>query len=481
MQVADQLVQDVRIALRTLAKEKAFTALAGAILAIGICGVTTQFSMVHAFLLRGLPIDEPEQVVSVAVRDPAWPLDDARPPSRADYVEWNRQQTSFEGLATYYTNGSFIIVRGASAERIDGGHVSENFFSLLRVRPMLGRDFTAADNHPEAERVTILSHAMWESDFASDPNIIGRAFRLNGRLATVVGVMPREFQFTRDRVWIPMFNEYAVGTRHGVGNAQVFGRLKPGRTLEQATGEMTGIVQRLARDFPETNQRLTEIRVEPLLNRFVDPETRGLLFVMLAAVGAVLAIACVNVTNLQFSRSIARRRDLAVRGALGASRGRLAAQIITESVLVVGIGGAIGVLMSFWTTALLENLVRTAASSGDGPTTGMAAIRDQRSSPRAHRWCGCVFRAHCGTRACSIGFADQSNRDAPRWGARVYGARRHSIHAGPRGRPDSHDLCAPRRVAPARPLDPESPESVARLRRRGRCDRAHESRNRLPQ
>ena len=105
-------------------------------------------------------------------------MEDARPPSRPDYVDWNQQQTNFEGLATYYTNGSFIVVRGGSAERIDGGHVTENFFSLLRVAPKLGRDFTAADNRPEAERVTILSHAMWESDFGGDPNMVGRTFRI---------------------------------------------------------------------------------------------------------------------------------------------------------------------------------------------------------------------------------------------------------------------------------------------------------------
>src|SRR5687768_13349705 len=142
MRLPEQLFQDVRVALRTFAKEKAFTVVASAVLAIGICGVTTQFSMVHAFLFRGLPVDEPEQLVAVAVRDPAWPLEDARPPSRADFVDWNRQQTSFEGLASYYTNGSFIIVRGGSADRIDGGHVTEKFFSLLRVAPQLGRDFT---------------------------------------------------------------------------------------------------------------------------------------------------------------------------------------------------------------------------------------------------------------------------------------------------------------------------------------------------
>ena len=360
----DKIIQSIRFAARTLAKERTFTALAAAVLALGTCGVTTQFSMVHAFLLRGLPVDDPEQLVSVRVRDSAAPSDETRMPSYADYVDWNRQQTSFEGLAAYYTTGSFIVVSNGAAERMDGGHVTENFLSLLRVRPLIGRDFTEADNRFEAERVTILSYAMWQSDFGGDPNVLGRSFRLNGRTATVIGVLPASFQFTRDRLWIPVFNEYRVGTRRGTGNIAVFGRLKAGRSIDDASTDMTRIVQGIARDFPASNKHLTQAHVEPLLNRFVDRETRGLLVVMLAAVACVLAIACVNVTNLQFARSIARRRDLAVRGALGASRGRLVGQIVTESLLLVAVGGAAGVLASQWTTTLLDNLIRAASTSG---------------------------------------------------------------------------------------------------------------------
>ncbi len=360
----DHLFQTARIAARTLARERTFSVLAATVLALGICGVTTQFSIVHAFLLRGLPVAEPERLVSVKFRDPAEPAARTQFPSYADYVDWNRQQTTLEGLAAYYTRGSFIVVRNGSAERVDGGHVTESFFSLLRVSPLLGRDFTAADNRPEAERVTILSHAMWQNDFGGDANILGRSFRLNGRMATVVGVLPADFTFTRDRLWIPLFNEYQVGTRRGAGNLSVFGRLKPGRSIDEAEAGMTGIVQRIARDFPASNARLTQASVEPLLNRFVDAETRGLLIVMLAAVAAVLAIACVNVTNLQFARSIARRRELAVRGALGASRSDLIVQIVIECVLLVAIGGVAGVLASGWATTLVQNLVQAAGTSG---------------------------------------------------------------------------------------------------------------------
>jgi predicted permease len=176
--------------------------------------------------------------------------------------------------------------------------------------------------------------------------------------------MPETFQFTRDRLWIPMYNEYDPGTRHGTGNTRVFGRLKPGVSIERATEDVTRVAASLAEQFPDSNRNLTEIRVEPLLNRFVDRETRGLLLMMLAAVIAVLAIASINVTNLQFARAIAHARQLAVRTALGASRARLIAQIATECLVLVVLGGAAGVVASFWTTSLLEHLVGEAAQSG---------------------------------------------------------------------------------------------------------------------
>lgn len=355
-------LRDLRISARVLLKEKSFSILAIAILTLGICAVTTQFSLVHAFLIRGLPVVEPEQLVSVALRDPTWPAERMRPPAATDYMEWTRQQTSFQGLASYYTNGSFIVVRDGPAQRLRGGHVTANFFSLLRTTPALGRDFTDADNRPlnETPRVTIISDSLWETEFARDPGILGRTFRLNGAPATVIGVMPPEFQFTRDQLWIPIFNEYPPTAG---GGAPVFGRLKPGATVEQAAAEITTLTQRLARDKPVAQQTVTQARVEPMINRFVDRETRGLMLVMLGAVAAVLAIACVNVTNLQFARATARSRELAVRTALGAARARLIAQMLGESLLLVAAGSAAGVLLSLWTTDLLQKLIATAAQS----------------------------------------------------------------------------------------------------------------------
>ncbi len=358
------LIQDTRLAVRRLANERGFTFIATAVLALGICGVTTQFSLVNAFLLHGVPSDEPEQLVSVALRNPSWPTERTAAPSSADFMEWTRHQATFVGLAACYTAGSFIVVRNGAAERMNGGHITPQFFTLLRVTPMLGREFTDADNQPNVERTTILSYAMWQADFGGDPLVLGRTLRVNGKPATVVGVMPQAFQFTRDRLWIPIYNEYAPGARHGTGNTRVFGRLKPGVSIERATDDIARVAASLADQFPDSNRTLTQIRIEPLLNRFVDRETRGLLLMMLAAVAAVLAIACINVTNLQLGRAIAHARHLAVQTALGASRSRLMAQIVTECLVIVTVGGAAGVVASLWTTALLERLVGEAALSG---------------------------------------------------------------------------------------------------------------------
>ena len=293
------LIQDTRLAVRRLANERGFTFIATAVLALGICGVTTQFSLVNAFLLHGVPSDEPEQLVSVALRNPSWPTERTASPSPADFMEWTRHQTTFAGLAASCTAGSFIVVRNGAAERMNGGHITPQFFKLLRVTPTLGREFTDADNQPGVERTTILSYG----------DVAGRFRR---RSSCAWAHASRQWQ-TGDGRWGDAADvsvharsaldsdvqQYTPGTRHGTGNTRVFGRLKPGASIERATDDITRVAASLADQFPDSNRTLTQIRIEPLLNRFVDRETRGLLLTMLAAVAAVLAIACINVTNLQ--------------------------------------------------------------------------------------------------------------------------------------------------------------------------------------
>ncbi len=349
-------LQDLRIGWRVLLKEKSFFAISVFILALGICGVTTQFSVINSALIRGLPFPDAGRLVRVALRDPSWAPERTRGLFATNLLAWSGQQKSFTGLAGYFLNGSFIATIHDVPERFSGSHVTDGFFSVLGVKPALGRDFTAADQRTEAPRVTIISDAFWQSEFARDPNILGRTFRLNGRTATVIGVMPADYEFSRDQLWLPMFNEYSMASGTG-GVGSVVGRLKSGVSLEQAAAEMSGFAQRAAQESPDTNRNLTEAVVEPLLNVFVGRDARELMTVMLVAVVAVLLIACINVMNMQFARATRRAKELAVRGALGASRARLVAQMLTESLIVAMLGGTLGVLLAAWAIDFYSGLV----------------------------------------------------------------------------------------------------------------------------
>jgi putative ABC transport system permease protein len=349
-------LHDLRIGTRILLKERSFFLISVVVLALGICGVTTQFSVINSALIRGLPFPAPDRLVRVALRDPSWAPERTRSLFASNLLAWADQQKSFAGLAGYFINGSYIATIHDVPERFSGSHVTDGFFALLGVKPALGRDFTAADQQVEAPRVTIISDAFWKSEFARDPNILGRTFRLNGRTATVVGVMPADYEFSRDQLWLPMFNEYSMAT-HSSGVGNVVGRLKPGVTLEQAAAELSGFARHAAKEFPDTNRNLTEAVVEPLLNSVVGRDARQLMTVMLVAVVAVLLIACVNVMNMQFARATRRAKELAVRGALGASRARLVAQMLTESLIVTVTGSVLGVLLAAWAVDFYSGLV----------------------------------------------------------------------------------------------------------------------------
>ncbi|HWA09646.1 MAG TPA: ABC transporter permease [Opitutaceae bacterium] len=352
----EQFRRDLILGGRLLLKEKAFFAISVFITTLGIGGVTAQFSVINAALLRGLPFPEPDRLVRIAVRDPSWAPGRIRNLWTRDVVAWDKEQQSLTGLAGYFMGGSFIATIHDVPERFSGSHVTDGFFSLLGVKPAQGRDFTADDQRPGAPRVTIISDALWESEFDRDPRILGRTFRLNGAVTTIVGVMPAGFSFPRDQLWLPMFNEYPLGSGPG-GQPYALGRLKPGVSFAQATAEFALLAQRTAHDHPDDSGGLTAVTVEPLLGAFVGRDARQLLYVVLVAVGAVLLIACVNVMNMQFARTARRTRELAVRGALGASRGRLIAQMLTESLIVAICGGAGGVLLAAWTVDAYPGLI----------------------------------------------------------------------------------------------------------------------------
>lgn len=359
----ESFFQDIRVGFRVLTKEKTFCVLAVTVLALGICGVTTQFTVVNAFVLRGFSFPNPEQLVSVGLLDPQANAQQnnngaGNIPTAQDYEDLRAGQQSF-AMLTGYLNGSTInVTYKNNPQRYTGGYVTEDFFRILGVAPILGRNFTAEDNRPGAEKVTILGYEIWQRDFGGDPKIVGQAIRINGKAATIVGVMPMNFKFPiSEQLWVPFYNEFPLKAREdpesqNVGPA-VIGRLKPGVSLDQVNAEFAGLARRLAKEYPKTNGQLTSAKVQPLINAFTGPQLRQTVYAMLGATLVVLFIACVNVMNMQFGRAALRAKELAIRGALGATRWRIARQMLTESLLIAALGAVVGVLAAHWAITLL--------------------------------------------------------------------------------------------------------------------------------
>src|ERR1700704_2392296 len=361
--ILDTFSQDVRIGLRILFKEKSFCILAVLVLALGIAGVTTQFTIVNAFVLRGFSFPHPEQLVSVGLIDPQATAQqnnfgNGNIPAAQDYEDLKAGQRSF-ALMSGYINGSTInISYKNNPQRYTGGYVTEDFFRIVGVSPIMGRDFTADDNKPGAENTTILGYEIWKRDFGGDPNIVGQSLRINGKAATIIGVMPEGFKFPQaEQLWVPLYNEFPVRPREdlraGGGPPAVLGRLKEGVSIDQVNAEFSALAKRLAHDNPKTNEHLTSASVQPLLNSFTGPQLRQIIYAMLGAVILVLVIACVNVMNMQFGRAALRAKELAIRGALGATRWRLVRQMLTESFLVAAMGAVVGVFFAEWAVSML--------------------------------------------------------------------------------------------------------------------------------
>jgi predicted permease len=354
--IIETFVQDLRVGARVLFKEKTFCFLAVTVLALGIAAVTTQFSVVNGTVLRGLPFPASDRLINVLLRDPTTPPETGNGLSAPDYEDVVAQQKSFEGLAAYFNGSTVNVTVKGNPQRYTGAYVTDNFFRLLRVQPILGRDFTPADNRPGAERTTIIGHAIWERDFKSDPGVVGQTVRMNGRTATIIGVMPPGFQFpSNEDIWVPLFNEFPIRPRGDPQaiNPAVLGRLHANVTLDQAKVEFDALAKRLALEYPKTNQVYTESLLQPVIIAFIGQQVRQLLYVMLAAVGVVLLIACVNVMNMQLARATLRAKELAIRGALGASRIRLVRQMLTESLLLATCGAVVGVTVARWAVDFL--------------------------------------------------------------------------------------------------------------------------------
>jgi putative ABC transport system permease protein len=358
----DTVRQDIRIGLRILVKERAFCTLAVFVLAIGIAAVTTQFSVVNAVMLRGFSFPNADRMMDVNFIDPTssnfFGVNGRILPP--DFEEFRFEQQSFERMAAYLSGSTVNVTVDGTPRRYTGAYVTEDFLRILGVAPALGRDFTAADNKPGAPKVALIGHGVWQREFGGASDIVGKAIRLNGAAATIVGVLPQGFAFpVNEELWIPLYSEYPVRARNDprVNAPSVIGLIRPGVELTQAEAEISGFAARFAKAYPDTNKQFNVGVVQPLIKAFTPLPLRGTLLTMLAFCVGVLLIACVNVMNMQFARATMRVRELAVRSSLGATRSRLIRQMLTESLLLAGAGAILGIGLAYFSVDWLRAAV----------------------------------------------------------------------------------------------------------------------------
>ncbi|HEV8701509.1 MAG TPA: ABC transporter permease [Candidatus Polarisedimenticolia bacterium] len=380
-------VQDLRVGLRVLLREKGFCAMAIAVLALGICGVTTTFSVVNGVMLRGFSFPNSARLVSVNFIDPTSKnfFGQNGQISAMDFEEVRPQAKSYELMSAYINGSTVNATIDGTPRRYTGAYVTPDFLRILGVAPSIGRDLRAEDNAPGAEKVAIIGYGLWQRDFGGTQDIVGKGLRINGTPATIVGVMPKGFAFPiNEELWIPLYSEFPVRERNNPRNVNpgVVALLKPGVSLDQANAEATTLARRLAEAYPETNKQFNTGKVEPLLKTYTPLPLRGTLLTMLAFCVGLLLIGCVNVMNMQFARATLRARELAIRSSLGASRTRLIFQMLTESLLVTVVGTAVGVGLAYYCTDLLNATVRNFDNPPpswitfdiDGPVLGFSIV-----------------------------------------------------------------------------------------------------------
>lgn len=357
-------LQDLRYGLRILAKSPSFTAVAVVTIALGIACTTAIFSIVNAAIFQPLRYGHPNRLVLVWLARPNGSYSNA---GVTTYRAFRDDSSAFEQLAAEEDDD--FDLRGNPPVRLHAARVTPNFFEAVSVEPQIGRVFSTREAESDA-RVVVLSNAVWVRDFGSDPDIVGRTVSLNGDPWTVIGVMPRGFEFIRaDDVWVPL----DVGRDRQTTSILLIGSLKKGVTASQAQAELDPIAARLAREYPKTNQGFPRARVMPLRDFLLGRGARLMMLALLGAVGFVLLIACANVSNLLLARGSTRQKEIATRMAVGATRGRIATQLLIESFLLAIVGAALGLAWAYWAVDYLTTLPLLRAP-GAAPVSIDAAV-----------------------------------------------------------------------------------------------------------
>lgn len=352
----EQVIQNFRLAMRMIIKRPGFSVAVILTLALGIGANSAIFTVIDAALLRGLPYDKPDQIVHLWETTPT-SATQQREASYPDFVDWKANNKSFASMAGYGEAG-LILNSTDSADYVGGGRVSAEFFDVLGVKPVLGRTFITGDDEPGAPRTVVLSHGLWQRRFGSDHNIVGKTIDLGGAPYTVTGVLPATFQFAplgSAELFVPLNPPPEIRDRRFMHFVRVIGRLKDGITLEQAQADMNLVAGQISNLDPKfhfsSGLKVVELREQIVGN------VKPILLLLLIAVSFVLLIACANVANLFLVRSASRQKEMAVRVALGASRGHLARQLFVESFVLSVVGGMLGVLLARVGTNFLVKMI----------------------------------------------------------------------------------------------------------------------------
>ena len=379
-QTLETLWQDLRYGVRMLRKYPGFALTVMITLGLGIGANATIFSVINAVLLAPLPYGQPDRLIRLWETNPSGGLTEVAV-SVPNFQDWQQQQSVFDQLAAS-ENATFNLTGSGEPQRVGAARITANLIPTLNVAPLLGRNFLPDEEKVGANHVVLLSHGLWQRQFGSDPSLLNKPIQLNGESYTVVGIMPRGFEFPALReLWVPLILDPAKEPWRADRtnrNLAVFGRLKPGVTLEQANAEMGVMAQRLQEQYPKSNTGWS-VRLRTFYDWIVPEAVRRSMVALFVAVGLLLLVACANVANLLLARSTTRQQEIAIRAAVGARPTRLIKQLLIESLLLAGLGGLFGLLLTFAGTKVIasanaQNIARLSETRIDLSVLGFTLL-----------------------------------------------------------------------------------------------------------